>query len=377
MTNYDYDIKQIRDELTIEQIFDLLSEFHGEPRINNDTIISKTICHNSISELNHASHKLYYYNNTKLFHCYTGCPEQTYDIFELARKVKSMETGTEWSLPKAVHFVATYFGYSPKVLNFEDEENNSISDYWNILNAYDRIKTIDKEKKIIELKTYDAAVLQNLPRPRIAPWEAEGITKEICDTHNICYNPKSCGIVIPHYDINNNLIGIRERTLIQENAELYGKYHPAKINGIMYNHPLSFAVYNLNWSKDNIRRMKKVIIFESEKSCLQFGSAFGQDNDISVAVCGSSLINYQLDLLLSLGVNEIIVAFDHDFNDIKEDNAKKLIDKYKKMYIKYGNKITLSFIWDKDGILPYKASPTDLGKDVFLKLFNNRINLYS
>lgn len=373
MTNYDYDIKKIREELTIDQIFELLCEFHAEPKIHNDIIISKTVCHNAINNLNNASNKLYYYENTHLFKCFTNC--DTMDIFELARKVKTMETGTEWSLPKAVHFVATYFGYSPKILDFEDD-NDSLSDYWNILNSYDRIKEVDKQKKEVKLKVYDAAVMQNLPQPRIAPWEAQGITKEICDARNICYNPKSCGIVIPHYDIDGNLIGIRERTLIQENAELYGKYHPARINNIMYNHPLSFALYNLNWSKENIRRIKKAIIFEGEKSCLQYASYYGQDNDISVAACGNSLINYQLELLLSLGVNEIIIAFDHDFSSLEEDTAKKLIDKYKKMYIKYGNKVTLSFIWDKDGLTPLKASPIDIGPEVFQKLFSTRINLY-
>ena len=49
--------------------------------------------------------------------------------------------------------------------------------------------------------------------------------------------------IIPHYDINNNLIGIRERTLIKEN-EVYGKYRPAYLNGKLYNHPLSFSLYN-------------------------------------------------------------------------------------------------------------------------------------
>ena len=71
-------------------------------------------------------------------------------------------------------------------------------------------------------------------------------------------------IKIDHYDKDNNLIGIRERTLIKEN-EVYGKYRPAYINKQMYNHPLGFALYNLNNSKDNIKKMKKVIIFERRK----------------------------------------------------------------------------------------------------------------
>lgn len=74
--------------------------------------------------------------------------------------------------------------------------------------------------------------------------------------HNICYNPSSQAIVIPHYDENGFLIGIRERTLIKEN-EIYGKYRPTYLNKQMYNHPLGFSLYNLNNSKNNIKILKK------------------------------------------------------------------------------------------------------------------------
>ena len=69
----------------------------------------------------------------------------------------------------------------------------------------------------MELKTYDNKVLRYLPHPHIIPWEAEEITFDIMESRGICYDPMNEGIVIPHYDIDGNLIGIRERTLIKEN----------------------------------------------------------------------------------------------------------------------------------------------------------------
>ena len=56
---------------------------------------------------------------------------------------------------------------------------------------------------------------------------------------------------------------------------IYGKYKPIKINGILYAHPLSMNLYNLNFSKENIKKIKKAIIFEGEKSTLQYKSFFG------------------------------------------------------------------------------------------------------
>ena len=70
-------IEEIKNSLTIEQIFDLLYALNAEPVLKNNIIISRTICHGG------DSHKLYYYDNTKLFRCYTQCENDTFDIFQL------------------------------------------------------------------------------------------------------------------------------------------------------------------------------------------------------------------------------------------------------------------------------------------------------
>ena len=81
-----YDKDKIKNSLTLEQVFDLVSELGGEPLINNGYFTAQTICHNHPGD---GSHKLYYYDNTKLFRCYTECND-TFDIFELVCKVKNI-----------------------------------------------------------------------------------------------------------------------------------------------------------------------------------------------------------------------------------------------------------------------------------------------
>lgn len=213
-----------------------------------------------------------------------------------------------------------------------------------------------------------------MPHPRIIPWESEGISQEVMKVRGICYNPASQGIVIPHYNENNELIGIRERTLIKEN-EINGKYKPAIINRQMYNHPLGFNLYNLNNSQNNIRDIKKAIIFEGEKSCLLYASYFGLDNDISVAVCGSSLGNYQMNLLTSLNVEEVIIAFDKQFQEIGDSEWTRWTKKLNEINKKYGKIVQISFIFDKWGLLDYKDSPIDKGKEIFLNLFKKRVTI--
>lgn len=371
MNIYDYDKDFIKNSLSLEQVMNFVADLHGEPIQSGNSLMCKTICHHAQDELSEAGHKLYYYDNTKLFTCYTGCEERTFDIFQLTLKVKSRELLQEWELPRAIEYVAQYFGFSQ--IAKEDGLATSLED-WKILNNYDRIEKINNETQIVELKTYDDNILKNLPRPIIETWEQEGITREVMNKRNICYDPKNCGIVIPHYDINNRLIGIRERTLIKE-EEVHGKYKPAYIARQLYNHPLSFNLYNLNNSKDNIRAIKKAIVWEGEKSPMLYASYFGEENDISVACCGSSLIPYQVKLLIDLGVEEIIIGFDKQFKEFNDEEHKKLVRNLKNIHKKYGAYVQISYLFDKWDLLGYKDSPIDKGKETFLELFKRRVTL--
>lgn len=365
------DKDKLKKSLTIEQVYELIVELGGEPYpIKGNSFVSRTICHNQAGQ---GSYKLYYYDNGEegIFHCYTGCAEGSFDIYELVCKQKTISTGEEWSLPKAVEFVAIYYGYSPKTFDFQKTQEK-LKD-WEILNNYEQINKDEQEQRV-ELRIFDNKILQHLPHPRIVSWEQEGIKKEIMDHRGIAYDPKNQGIVIPHYNINNQLVGIRERTLIKE-EENFGKYRPAILNGVMYNHPLGFNLYNLNNSKDNIKIIKKVIVYEGEKSSLLHASFFGEENDISVAVCGSSLISYQVKLLLSLGVEEIIIAFDKQFKEVGDEEWKRWTKKLKSIHKKYSPYVQISFLFDKWNLLDYKDAPIDKGPDIYLELFKKRIIL--
>ena len=81
MINYD----RIKEELTLNDIIKIIEHF--VPDLNyeerQDYLVLPTICHNLNQE--DGSKKLYYYDNTHLFHCYTQCDE-SFDIYELVKK---------------------------------------------------------------------------------------------------------------------------------------------------------------------------------------------------------------------------------------------------------------------------------------------------
>lgn len=112
-----------------------------------------------------------------------------------------------------------------------------------------------------------------------------------------------------------------------------------------------------------------------EKSCLLYKSYFGVENDISLACCGSSISAYQIQLLIDAGAQEIIVAFDRQFQEIGDKEFKHLVKNLTKLHNKYKNYVTISFIFDKQMITGYKDSPVDDGKEKFLQLFKERIFL--
>ena len=368
---YKYNKDEIKENLSIEDVFELVAALGGEPHWDksHEVFIAQTICHNHVGE---GSHKLYYYGNTKLFHCFTDCDPPTFDIFELVKKVRSIAANAAISLPEAIAFVASYFGISPENEDFLETQEN-LQD-WKILDNYQEISSKNYNKTIAELRIFDDKILKNLPQPHIVPWEKEGIKYEVMVDRGIRYDPSSQSVVIPHYDMNGNLIGIRGRTLIKED-EQYGKYRPLYINKIMYNHPLGFALYNLNKSKDNIQHFQTAILAEGEKSCMQYASYFGMENDITCAVCGSSFISYQAGLLQNLGVKQLVIAFDKQFEDIKSPEAKRWCDKLREINRKYSPYFSISFLFDKWNLLDYKNSPFDKGPDVFMELFKRRIIL--
>ena len=365
-----FDKSEIRSKIELDNIFDLLQEWGGDPEYTNFGIVSATICHNLPGEV---SKKLYYYENSGLFRCYTGC-DSSFDIFELTIKVFDIQHNRKLDLNDAVRYIAARLGYGGRL---EDAPDNEELVDWKILSNYDRIQNVEIGKvKHIQLKEYDKSILDRFNyNLKITPWLDEGISQEVIEHNKIGYYLGKDQITIPHFDINGRFVGLRGRSISELDCDLYGKYRPMYINEQMYNHPLGMNLYNLNNSKDQIKIIKKVVIFEGEKSVLKYQTYFGMDNDISVACCGSSLSAYQVQLLQELGVEEIIIAFDRQFQEIGDKEFLHLKNNLLKIRAKYKNFLKVSFMFDKKMLTGYKDSPIDCGKDIFLQLFKERIFL--
>ena len=346
------DYKQIIDNLDINSIVELMKKLGADRYEEKEKFfIFPTICHNINSA--EASMKLYLYKDTKLFVCYTE--DGNMSIFKFLKTYyETRQIEYDWF--EDIYNVVLNCG------NFRPKEGFDTIQYQSLKDRY-RIK-----KKQVELEKYPSGILDIFMKNYPVEWLNDGISRRTMDKYNIKYSVSQNKIIIPHYDINNNLIGIRGRALNEWEIENIGKYMPIQIEKKWYTHPLSLNLYGLNHTKENIKKYGICYIGEAEKFCLQ-SESFSFPN-CSCAVCGSQFNKYQLDILMkNCQPKEIVICFDKEEKD-KED---KYFFKLYNLCKKYINYCKMSFIYDTENLLKLKESPTDCGENIFKKLLEKRI----
>lgn len=348
MINY----KELVDNLTIDNIKSLLNKLKIPYREIEKGLVMPTVCHNI--NIDEASWKLYYYQDNHIFYCYTEC-SKAMSIFKFLKTYyETRQIEYDWF--EDIYNVVLNCG------NFRPKEGFDTIQYQSLKERY-QIK-----KKTVELQQYSNGILDIFMKNYPVEWLNDGISRRAMDKYNIKYSVSQNKIIIPHYDINNNLIGIRGRALNEWEIENIGKYMPIQIEKKWYTHPLSLNLYGLNHTKENIKKYGICYIGEAEKFCLQ-SESFSFPN-CSCAVCGSQFNKYQLDILMkNCQPKEIVICFDKEEKD-KED---KYFFKLYNLCKKYINYCKMSFIYDNDNLLKLKESPTDCGENIFKKLLEKRI----
>lgn len=248
------DFKELREQLTDEMVKSILIQFNVEPVLETaQEIIFPTCCHN----LEGGSPKLYYYKNTKLFHCYTECSE-TFDIFTLLQKMYKLR-GEEISLRQAVSLC----DLDASGIKAEDKGYSCVEDI-KYMQGLNNIYVPDVDN--LDFKTYDKNILRkfSFDYMGLMSWIQEGISIESLQKFNIKYDSYRDAIVIPNFDYEGKLIGIRERFLKPQDVAK-GKYRPLYDNGVLYNHPTGRTFYGIYENHKAIERKKICVIFEGKR----------------------------------------------------------------------------------------------------------------
>lgn len=348
MIDYEQIVKDLKDEEVIRLMYELGADRHEE---TDNYIIFPTICHNE--NTTEASMKLYYYKDTHLLYCYTeDGPMSIYKFLENYYKTRNIEYNWGQDILKVVFQCSAATELTTKETIFKQ----SLKDKY-------------RKRQSIQLAAYSPNVLESFVKQYPIEWLEDNISASAMDKYNIRYSISQNKIIIPHYDINNRLVGIRGRAL-NESEIAYAKYAPVKIEDIVYKHKLSLNLYGLNHNWENIKELGICYIAESEKAVLQ-SELFGEKN-CTVAICGSSLNIYQIKLLMQhCQPKEIVLCLDKEELPGEDKYFYKLWD----MCSKYKLYTNMSFIYDRENLLNLKDSPFDRGRNIFNKLLEKRVKV--
>lgn len=355
------DAKQLKDILTAEQMIQLMHNLGADSRksSNDNEVLFSTICHCG------NSHKLYFYKDSKEFHCYSNCGHM--DIINIVQQVLKI------GMTQAMSYIQNMFGIGnfTMVEGFGDGETTNKD--LEILDSYDRkYKEVDMSR---EFKYLDKSILDKFYKMYHPAFYNDGINIETLHKFGIRYDILENRIIIPHLDEAGELVAIRCRNLNQDLIDEGKKYMPIVVDNKILSAKTSLYFYGMYYNKDNIKRARKVILLESEKAIMQLDTIL-KENNIGLALSSSSLSLVQIELLKQMNVEEVVVAVDKEYHQYNTEEEKIYAMKVRKGII---NKLlpyfNVSVIWDKEGLLGFKDSPTDKGGEVFFKLFNNRIKI--
>ena len=371
------DKNKVLNSLTKEDIINICKQLgcsDYKEDSNGNLCFNTALCHGGDSP-----YKLVYYHNPEhneitnsyhhgLFHCYT-CGD-TFSVIELVIRSNRNQNKT-LTYYKALYWIAKVTNNLYEMTEKDIQGENIINDFeW-----INRLKsTIKKNKKSVpNLTTINENILEIFYYAPHQEWLNENITREALSRYEIGYYGLTNQITIPHRDINNRLIGIRGRYLDIEDIETIGKYVPLQIEGKYLSHSLGSNLYGINVTQDKIKTVKKVMLVEAEKSCMQAYSYFNEDSFV-VATCGSSITRTQIKLLLKyLQVEEVIYAPDRDYHDAHSFEAELWYQKIVKRLAPLVPYCKVSLCFDNKERLPFKASPTDMGKDILLELLDEKM----
>ena len=356
---------KILDMITTSDIVQLVSKF-GIPetsiRYYNNQLIMPTGCHNEI--IGTAKHKLYYYEDSKKFHCYTCCGSM--NPFEFV--VQAYRTrGIKYSLSNAAIIIERII-------------QERLKDGFAIVTPPSNVKKEIEEDWHKSLTEYNPSIMNCFSRNKkyLKVWEKEGISFDAMDKFGIKFDMIRNRMVIPIYDDKEVFVGAKVRNFNQEDIENGRKYMPLIHNNEIYTYDKGKILYGLNFNKKNIKNAKRAIIFESEKSTILYESLYVGNKAVSIG--GSNISIYQTELLKQYKVETVVLALDNDYSLLPNENGE--YDKYFGLYkmLKEANKLdakgfNVEIVYDwEQSFLENKDAPIDKGREIWNKLYRNRKN---
>jgi hypothetical protein len=268
------------------------------------------------------------------------------NIYSLIGKRKNL------NFPKSLEYVASQLGLSKK------QFNNKV-----ILPFGGFYKKLTKQQNEPELAmpTYEEEALDPYQNKFNTMFFHDGISFQTQQEFQVGFDLETMRITIPIRTLDGKLCGIMGR-LNDKHCADEERWLPI----IPCSRSLTLYGYTQNYSF--IQEKQLVVIGEAEKFVQQMHT---MGSHIGLAVCGHNISATQAAYIKGLMLPKVIVAFDEG---LEEESVREQAKKVRMNNTVITNKV--GYIWDANNeILPKgsKTSPTDLGKEAFVRLVNHYI----
>ena len=347
------DIASLKLQLTEDRIIELMDAL-GAPLMKADGnyLVFPSICHQS-DPLAHSA-KLWLYLDSMQYKCWS-CGFSG-DTISLVQHVKHLDFN------QAITYIC-----STLHLQVGQVEQNEQLDNWAELRRF----LPNAEPEPCKLATYDPAVLSLFDHLYPQDWLDYGITKDTLDKFGVGWYARQACISIPVV-FNGQLVGVRGR-YTREHDVAKGKYRPiCTLDGQVLKFPSGACFYGYDQNRAAIEKSRQVVLFESEKSVLK---APEYDLHNSIAVFGSNISKQHIQLLLELGVNEVVLAMDSDYHVVGDDEFKFFVVKMKKLVAKLRSYFNVSIVYNNQGYDMYKCNMMDIPYEQAMKLWESRVKV--
>ena len=307
------------------------------------------------------SPKLYFYKDSQIYFGYTS--SRSYDIISLVQTRLAL-LKQPCSFLDACQFILDTTNINPDSISHVKKEGHVYD--WSNLERFIRVRKYGNQ-----LSEYNRNIIDTLPPLYPQAWIDEGISEETMDKYQIRYYERCNQTVIPCFDDEARLVGVRVRNWDKDRVE-QAKYMPlVTLDGQCYKFNTNQVFYGINYNKPEIERTGKVIIVESEKAVMKLDTYMGRHN-IALGMYGSNLGIQRRNQLLKMGVNTVSYVVDNDF--IGQDDAffeqwREKIQHFIKLWDGF---CRVEIVWDNLGLLGPKENATDRTKEIWEQLWENR-----
>lgn len=354
------DVKKLKKALTLSHYDTILREL-GIPIFSKSNTEWRCFSGDRHKNPYDGSPSLIFYPDTKIFQGYSA--GRAYDCISLVQTRLNL-LGQTCSFIDACNWILEKTGLDPTKIT-KPLTNTHVYD-WSDLERFVKVRKYGNQ-----LPEYNRNIIDTLPPLYPQAWIDEGISEETMAKYQIRYYERCNQTVIPCFDSEARLIGVRVRNWDKDRVE-QAKYMPLiTLDGQCYKFNTNQVFYGINYNKPEIERTGKVIIVESEKAVMKLDTYMGRHN-IALGMYGSNLGIQRRNQLIKMGVNTVSYVVDNDFIGQDDEFFEQWREKIQHFIKLWDGFCRIEIVWDNLGLLGPKENATDRDKETWDKLWESR-----